>query len=638
MNTSVLILDDSLTVRMDLARAFASAGFRTILCGTAKETRMALHSDLVGLIVLDMSVSDIDGVELLSELQASPSTAHIPVLMLSDESDVKFRIQALQLGADDYVGKPYEAHYVVARAQQLLGLGLPDEGPTEASTSVLLIDDSLTFRNRLGTALEEAGFDVLTAASGEDGLLLAGSNRPAAILVDGIMPGIDGPTVIRRVRLDPVLRHTPCLLLTGEDEDRAEIEALESGADAFVRKEDDMSVVLAQLRAALRRSEVPPPLEQAVSVLSRPQKILVVDGSPAYSNQLAASLRSEGFDIVLAHSGEETLALLAVQPVDCIMLDVQLPGLSGEDTCRRLKGAPSTRDIPLIMLSGLPGREVIVAGLAAGADDYMSKTTEFDVVKARVRAQIRRRQFEEETRHARDELMQRKLAAAEAHAAHELAETRARLVEQLEHKNRELEAFSYSVSHDLRAPLRSIDGFSLALFEEYADRLDATGLDYLQRVRGAAERMGGLINDLLNLSKVASGEPLRTRVDLCQLARSSWRELERSEPNRHVSFVLSEGLFTHADARLMRVVLDNLLGNARKFTRDRMHPRVEFSAGIHHGVLTYMVRDNGVGFDMAYESKLFRPFQRSSRERAWGSRPFIESSRGTADASGPRAG
>ncbi len=231
-------------------------------------------------------------------------------------------------------------------------------------------------------------------------------------------------------------------------------------------------------------------------------------------------LREEGYDVVLAHSGEEALELLAVQPVDCILLDLMMPGIGGNETCRRIKGAPGMRDIPLIMLTALEDREAMIEGLGAGADDYIAKSSDFEVLRARLRSQIRRRQFEDEHRHLREQLLRSEIEAAEARAARELAETRAALVAELERKNAELEAFSYSVSHDLRAPLRAIDGFSQALLEDYSEKLDATGQDYLRRVRAAAQRMGVLIDDLLELSRVGRSELRRERTDLSTLARS----------------------------------------------------------------------------------------------------------------------
>jgi PAS domain S-box-containing protein len=183
-------------------------------------------------------------------------------------------------------------------------------------------------------------------------------------------------------------------------------------------------------------------------------------------------------------------------------------------------------------------------------------------------------------------------------------------VAELDAVNQELEAFSYSVSHDLRAPLRGIDGFSQALLEDYADQLDGQGRDYLHRIRAASQRMADLIDDLLDLSRVTRREMRRERVDLTALARTVVSQLERAEPERKVEWVIDEGVTALGDGALLRLVLENLLGNAWKFTSKQATARIEFRAVPHKGGVAYAVRDNGVGFDMAHASKMFGAFQR----------------------------
>jgi len=248
--------------------------------------------------------------------------------------------------------------------------------------------------------------------------------------------------------------------------------------------------------------------------------------------------------------------------------------------------------------------------LEAGADDFVGKSSDMAALKARIRALLRRRFFEEENGRIREQLMHTELEASEARATAVLAETRAALVEELERKNRELEAFSYSVSHDLRAPLRSIDGFSAALLEGYADKLDAKGQDYLGRVRAAAGRMGQLIDDLLQLSKVGRAELRRGRVDLSALAGTVAAGLQQAHPERRVRMLISGGVVAEGDSSLLHIVLENLLGNAWKFSAGVAEPVIEFGVSQGDGVSTYFVRDNGAGFDLAYAGRLFTPFQR----------------------------
>lgn len=179
--------------------------------------------------------------------------------------------------------------------------------------------------------------------------------------------------------------------------------------------------------------------------------------------------------------------------------------------------------------------------------------------------------------------------------------------------NRELESFSYSVSHDLRTPLRAVDGFAQALLEDEAERLSPEGRELFQRLRAAAERMGQLIDDLLRLSRLSRADLQREPVDLSALAAEVVDTLRRAEPGRDVAVEIAPGLRAEGDARLLRVLLENLLGNAWKFTSKRSDARIELFAGKHDGRTHYGVRDNGVGFDMSYASKLFSPFQRLHR-------------------------
>lgn len=186
---------------------------------------------------------------------------------------------------------------------------------------------------------------------------------------------------------------------------------------------------------------------------------------------------------------------------------------------------------------------------------------------------------------------------------------------ELEVSNQELQAFSYSVSHDLRAPLRTIDGFSLALAEDFADVLNAEGRDYIQRVRGGVQRMGTLIDALLQLSRVTRSEVQRETVNLSELTTQIFGDLVDHEVNRGATFVAEPGLTTQADPRLMRVAFENLLGNALKFTSKTPQARIEFGQMEKDGQTVYFIRDNGAGFDMQYVDRLFTAFQRLHGDR-----------------------
>ncbi|MGB4444455.1 MAG: PAS domain S-box protein, partial [Dethiobacteria bacterium] len=188
--------------------------------------------------------------------------------------------------------------------------------------------------------------------------------------------------------------------------------------------------------------------------------------------------------------------------------------------------------------------------------------------------------------------------------------TESKLRKELEQVNQELEMFAYSISHDLRAPLRSIDGFSLALLEDHAEQLDHEGEDYLRRIRAASKRMASMIDAILHLSRIGRYEVRRKQVNLSALAQDIAADLKVTDPDRQVEFVIAEGVVVSGDPTLLRIALENLIGNAWKFTQRLESARIEFGVMGRGKKTFYYVRDDGVGFDMKYVDKLFVPFQR----------------------------
>ncbi len=201
---------------------------------------------------------------------------------------------------------------------------------------------------------------------------------------------------------------------------------------------------------------------------------------------------------------------------------------------------------------------------------------------------------------------------------HDLLEQRVEArTEELSAANRELEAYSYSIAHDLRQPLRAIDGFSLLLLEDYADQLDAEGKDYLRRVRDAAQRMGLLIDDILKLSKITRSELVYRDVDVSALVVSILQHLRDTCPERNIELAVAPDLSVKADHTLFRVILENLLGNAWKYTSTTADARIAFGSEMIGDCRAFYVRDNGVGFDESYSDKLYRPFERLHTDQAF---------------------
>ena len=623
MSTRVLIVDDSLTVRMSLVEAFEGAHLETRACGTIAEARLALARESFTLIVLDVLLPDGDGIALLGELRNVPETRGIKVMLLSSEAEVRDRLRGLRTGADEYVGKPYELGYVLARACELIREAHAADAP--GRPTVLVIDDSATFREAITEALEAAGYAVLAAASGEEGLRLAASARPTAMIVDGQLPGIDGPGVLRRIRMDAALRHTPAVLLTASNERNAEVLALDAGADAFVRKDEDVAVLLARLGAVIRSVDGPRAGEETRSLLG-PRKILAVDDSETYLQELAEALRAEGYDVVLARSGEETLELLAAQPVDCILLDLMMPGIGGHETCRRIKATPILRGIPVVMLTALEDRAAMIRGLEAGADDYIAKSSDFEVLRSRVLAQIRRKQFEDENRLIREQLAQKELEAIEARAAREveamqavLAERRRNEIEmnklqaELAHVSRwnAMGMMAATLAHEINQPLTAITNY-LETIRVVLDRPDPTipVRELLEDAARQTAQAGAIIRNL------------REFIERRETSRSIENLNTVVEEAMALGAIGAAHLGTRVDVQLatelppvlvnkvqIQQVLVNLFRNALEAMR-RTEPRVLAVATEcdDPGFVTVSVSDTGPGIAPEVLGRLFQPF------------------------------
>ena len=630
MKTSILIVDDSLTVRMDLTEALEATHFRIVSCTTVAEANDILAREQFGLIILDVVLPDGNGIDLLKKIRETPFSGGSAVMLLSTEAEVRDRIRGLKTGADEYVGKPYEASYVVARARELLRRTQGTAAPGQET--ILVIDDSATFREQIKQALEEASYHVLTAASGEAGLRVAADARPTAIIVDGMLPGIDGVSVLRRIRTDAALRRTPCILLTSSEEQSAELLALDAGADAFVRKDEDTAVVLARLSAVLRSAGEARLGDQATASLQGPKMILAVDDSETYLQQLAGELRAEGYEVVLARSGEEALELLSAQSVDCILLDLLMPGIGGHETCRRIKAIPLSRGIPVVMITALDDRDAMIEGLGAGADDYIAKSNDFSVLRARVLAQIRRKQFEDENRLIREQLALKDLEAVQAWAARELGEIQAVMAERkrTEEQTNKLQAELAHVSrwnamgmmasmlaHEINQPLSAVANYINAA------RRTIAGVNAPQ-----IERAIELMNSARDQTKQASAivANLRTFIEK--------RETGRTEENLNkvVEEAIALGLAGRIDLKMhmaldstlplvivnkiqIQQVLVNLFRNSMDAMQNMKRQELTITTmAAEPGTIEVAVADTGPGIAPEIMDNLFKPFTTTKAE------------------------
>ena len=645
-NSRILIVDDSLTVRMDLAEAFESAGFHVQPCADLASARLAMVVDGFDLMVLDVLLPDGDGLDLLREWKAHALTAHKPAMLLSSEADVRDRIRGMHTGADEYVGKPYDSVQVVSRARDLLAArhavdGQPTPDPREQPL-ILLIDDSRTYRDALRAVLESAGMRVAMAPCGEEGLRMASSLRPDAVVVDGVMPDLNGAVVIQRMRLDPGLRRTPCLLLTGTLGKEAEVEALDAGADAFENKQRDAAVILARLQALLRAAS---PAPMATSTQWAPRRVLIISTDVHWRQGLLEVLLRGGCDSVQVETGEQALALLLVQPVDVIVLDAlgpaTFPGFAPTqdawqvalEVCRRIKISAHSRDLPLLVRVRGHDSTTLVQAMQAGADDAIVGDMELDVVEARLRAMLRRKQFEDENRQIREQLLWSRLEAARAESARQLAEARAGLLADVEAKHAELERvhrdlqvardraeresrfksrFLAGMSHELRTPLNAIIGFSELLEDDAFGPLETTQKEYVGHVLHAGRHLLSLINDILDLSKIEAGRmelrgewvPVQSLIDEVQPGAQT---LARKRGVVLAVAMADDIPDVFVDPMRVRQVLYNLLSNAIKFTPPGKG--VLMRADVAGESLALSVLDEGIGIREEDIGRLFQEFE-----------------------------
>jgi len=351
-------------------------------------------------------------------------------------------------------------------------------------------------------------------------------------------------------------------------------------------------------------------------------EILIVEDNHASLRLLAEILTDEGYLVRPADGGAIALASINAKLPDLILLDIQMEDINGFEVLKAVKQSPKSREVPVIFLSASTNLDERVEGLRFGAVDFISKPYKKEELLARVAIQIQMRKLYAEIQQQKDQLAQtveqlkaeiedrQRAEAALQRLNDDLEQRIAQRTAHLEAANRELTAFTYSISHDLRVPLRAIAGFSHILSDEYRTILDGEGQRLLGVIHQNTVKLESLIDDILVLLRISQNQPLLSTVDMQRMVSAVYQQAATPEARARISFDLQPLMPGYADTQLIRMVWEHLISNAIKFSSPREHPRIEVSSQIEEEVVVYCVKDNGVGFNPQYYHKLFGLFER----------------------------
>lgn len=485
---------------------------------------------------------------------------------------------------------------------------------------VLIVDDSLSDLRLLSQILMRQGYQVLQASDGNMALQIAERAMPDLILLDIQMPDLDGYATCQQLKATGALKDIPVIFVSGFSKTLDKVKAFQLGGVDYVTKPFQEDELLARVHTHLRLTELAEHLEARVE--QRTQELAVANQQ--LQQEITERKRTEEKlreqERVLSDILEATLSGywdLNV-PANTEYLSPRFKQMFGYED-HELPNSPETwqrlifpEDLPVALAS--LDRHIKSHGQVPFYSEvryrHKNGSTVWVICAGRVI------EWAEDGTPVRVvgchvDITERMQAETELRKYQEhLEDLVAERTVELSVTNQELEAFSYSVSHDLRTPLRGIDGFSQILLEDYGDRLDEQGKNYLRQIRAASQRMGDLINDLLQLSRIGQAELHKESMDLSDLAWSVADRLRQNQPERKIEMIIQDGIMAWGDKHLLVIVMENLLGNSWKFTTRQPLGRIEVGAIKQDGKSICFVRDNGVGFDMKSAEKLFSPFQR----------------------------
>ena len=504
------------------------------------------------------------------------------------------------------------------------------------AANILVVEDSATQALQLRHALEQAGFAVQCVASAEAALGTLNQSLPDLLVTDYRLPGMHGDELCRKIRMNVSTRGIPILMLTSEHEGEIERHVLESGADDYVPKSNDLDFLLLRIQALLRKSTVQQVIFAEGAAFAA-AKLLVVEDSPTYLELLAAELRQEGYAVTPAATGAEALERLSLASFDGVVLDLVLPDMSGADVCRRIVESRRTVDhaYVILALTASATRETMTSILAAGADDVVEKSRDIEVIKARLRALLRRKRLHEENSRIAGEFRKKELEVLRAQSQKEAAEARAALADQLERANRELKETQVQlvqaakmsslgqlvagIAHEINNPL----AFVLSHHRTVGDLLDKLAPEIgpglaepargkwskaarrLQEMRQGLERIEELVLKLRTFSRLDEGEIKHVKIEE---SIESVLTLLQHRMKGHIAVKRNYGevkVLSCYPGPLNQVLM-NLVSNAIDAIDGK--GEIAITTGRHDSMFFVSVADTGKGIPAAQLERIFEPF------------------------------
>ena len=516
------------------------------------------------------------------------------------------------------------------------------------SYSILVVEDSPTQGLVVQDLLERHGYQVRLALNAEAALSMLNENVPDLLITDFHLPGVRGDELCRRVRLNLVTRALPIMMLTAEAEVKGEVASIDSGADVYLAKPIDDELFLMRIAALISKHVSAQGARKPAEVDFKNSRILAIDDSVTYLEYLKALLADEGYVVDAVSSGEAGLRQLALESYDCILVDLIMPGLDGIEVCRQVLSQQSVVEDPvvLLMLTAHETKEEVTRGLAAGADDFVSKNSDVAVLKARIRALLRRKFLQTENKRIIEELKNRELEGIRADAEREISRARTDMITQLEKTARDLQEtngelqkarelavqasaskseFLANMSHEIRTPINGVIGMTDLLLDL---NLTPEQRDYVDTIKRSADSLLTIVNDILDFSKVEAGRmdlesipfDVRRTVDdlikpFAQMSRKKSLRLTTSFPN-------AVDLIVKGDPNRIGQIITNLISNALKFTATGgVSVEVSAVADLPSTIgLRFAVTDTGPGIPPATRDRLFQAFSQldSSTSRRFG--------------------